>query len=274
MQKIIMYSFTTLLVIFIIGCGGSTKGNTVTQSVVQNSNKAVSVDGLTQLKNTSKLDRLSQSGVNTSYDSASTSKDAQSLCNTGSIEINNNESTKVITGNVSQCTDGSSTLDGSATVKFEGKDNSNITARVTRDISLKDTENSFSIEKDATLNINLSKSSNKNDVDVKTTFKSKINGVAINVSGFSVNVTSDDTEDDKDTLIVKAGEFNIGEYYFQIDESKNNAIDNNGGTIYMTDGAGHKVELVLAENEPAKLKVDENNDGIFTDNEILNLNKQ
>jgi len=279
MKKMSIYSLAALVALVSIGCGGGGNSNIPTQGIVQNNNQAATVSGLNNLKSTSKLDTLSDnSGVKSSFDTASESDteidDTTSLCDTGSIVYNANEATKVITVNADNCSDGSSTLDGAVSVKLEGSDENptGATATVTRDISLNDnTQNSFSIEKDATLNVDFTEVGNKEYTDLETTFKSKVNGVTINVLGLKVKITEEDMggmQDDKSEIDVKSGEFNIGSYYFKIDESKNNTISDNAGTIHMTDGADNGVVLMVEDGELV-LKVDENGDGIYSDNEIV-----
>ncbi len=228
------------------------------------------------------MDALSKnSGVQNSYDTASESdtelEQSDSLCNTGTIDYRADEPTKTMSINAKQCNDGSSTLDGAVSVKLEGSEESPTggTATVTSNISLTDTDNSFSLDKGATLNVALTKEGTNEYTNIETTFKSKVNGVIINASALKVKITDDMDSMQEDTreINVKSGEFNIGSYYFKIDESQSNMITDNGGTIHMTDGAGHKVELIAAADESVKLKVDENGDGTFSEAETLEFSQ-
>ncbi len=276
MKKVSIYSFATLVALVSIGCGGS-NGDAGTPTIVQKNSQAATVSGLSNLKSSSNMDRLSEgSDVKNSFDTVGEidtyPSDDDTLCTSGKIDYTADEPSKTMTMNADKCFDGSSTLDGAVSVKFEGNDESPTagTATVTRNISLTDTDNnSFLLDKGATLNVVLTEAGAKKYIDVETTFKSKVNGVIINASAVKVKITD---ENDKSIVNVKSGEFNIGSYYFKIDESKNNTITDNGGTIHMTDGAGHKVELVT-ENASVKLKVDENGDGTFSDAETLELSQ-
>ena len=278
-------TLVTLSLLTIVNCGGSSKS--IKESIVDANKEQVTISGLKDLRATSKLDNLGNSGMSKTVETASNieSNEANSLCQNGFMHIVQSQNNNVIGFEANNCTDGNSNINGSATVTLTGSDSQNPTAgtlKIKKSLSVKDEQNTFSIEKDGTLTINQDTDiQDTSKIDVMATFKSKINGMAFNVSGLSFNIYQgscefmNNPEDCKEEVFitVNSGEFNVGKYYFKIDTSKTNRLVSNedglkSGTIYLVDGVNHKAEIMI-ENKALIFKIDENGDGTYSNNEII-----
>jgi len=270
MLKILkLASMVSVAAFVLIGCGGS--GEKSKASIVNHSSKAVSVAGLKSLEKTSNIKNLSNSNLKNTAENAEgiKSEDADAQCKTGKIEIQQSETS--LSMNAIECNDGESTVNGALSVKFNQSQTSNSgTLSITRDMTLDDSENAFFIKKGAQLSVNMNQIGETSSIKIMSNFQSALNGITLNCAGLDIDAS---VSDDNIKVTFNAGEFNIAEYYFKIDASEDNSIiinDNvSSGTISMTDGAGHKVELEVSD-AGVVIKIDENGDGIFSENEILN----
>jgi len=172
--------------------------------------------------------------------------------------------------NAVQCNDEESTVDGALSVKFnQSQASTSGTLSITYDMTLDDSDNSFFIKKGAQLNVNMNTVGEISSIKIISNFQSILNGITLNCAGLDIDAR---VFEDNIKATFNAGEFNIAEYYFKIDASEDNSIifDDNvtSGTISMTDGAGHKVRLEVSDTGVV-IKIDENGDGTFSENEIL-----
>jgi len=140
------------------------------------------------------------------------------------------------------------------------------------------------------------------ETTIKGTGTITLNGIKITVAKLLATETEDyqydETESDNDETTYSSVEntavevedalFTFGDYVFTLDKSKNNKAaveiresDSNdedtvhsSGAIHLKDGAGHSIELSFAsEAETVILKVDENGDGTFDNDEILKIDE-
>ncbi len=161
-------------------------------------------------------------------------------------------------------------FNGSARVEMYADGESGGFVEVLTDLTVKDEYFSLFAKKGSNLKINIDGS----NMRLAASFETDINGEAFSASNLSIVATE---SENGATFYIGSGEMVMGEYYFQVDPSHDASttpikMGEDGfisGTIKLLDGAGHKMEIAVVSKDELAMKIDENGDGTFSDNEIL-----
>ncbi|MCF6244067.1 MAG: hypothetical protein L3J43_03445 [Sulfurovum sp.] len=292
LKKVSLYSAVAVTTLLMMGCSGTEKKSIKSVKVVANTNPA-EVAGVKALFEQSKIKNMKDSDLVQSF------KDSMDIELNGVKKISDiekignkicTESGSIIPKTVTvdskdkvtaieklkadQCTDGKSTVNGvvSSTGIIYTDTEKKGTLTFDEDITLSDSEHTIVLKSGGEIQGDAKKSTGIWTSESVSSFESTLNDVIFNVSGLKVKTTSDKNNLKNETIEVLEGSLNLGDYYFTIDNTKANTIEVKDkkatGTIHMKDGAGHKVELVVANNK-VSANIDEDNDGSFSDNEIL-----
>jgi hypothetical protein len=247
-----------LLASAIVGCGGS--GKSSNSSV---SKEPVSVKGLRDLGNSISPERISTKSIKNaqqSYDKHQSDQTDTNQCSQGG---------KILTGGdennmqfiADHCDEGDIYLDGKLSVNETSADSGTIVVDQTTTIKATDQN------RQNTLIINKGSSIIADEKGADIDLDMIVNEKNLNINHLKLSV-----DDAKDSLRFVSGTVQIDKYSFiVVKQLVDFTSDDNGninGLLELKDGAGHKI-LLEAKDQDLLLKVDENNDGKFDDNEIL-----
>ena len=269
------YSFVALATILIIGCGNNDNGEKKTSLV--NNGKPVTIEGLKSFSQKSNIDNISDSKISKTADSVSdaeSSENSNSICQSGSMNFNTDKNQQIVSFTATNCNDGYSTINGSAKMEMYSNDKGGF-VEVLRDLTVKDDYFSLFAKKGSFVKID---ANNKSNIKVTAGFEVDVNGEAFSASNLLVVGSQ---SENKNSFYIASGEMIVGEYYFKVDESYDSSktpfvMDESsyddslkeGGLLKLLDGAGHKIEIEVTATNEVTMRVDENGDGIFSDNEI------
>jgi len=247
-----------LLASAIVGCGGSSKSSNSSVS-----KEAVSVKGLRDLGNSISPERISTQSIKNvqqSYDKNQSDQTDPNQCSQGGkILMGSDENNMQFIAD--HCDEGEIYLDGKLSVNETSDDGGTIVVDQTITIKAKDQN------QQNTLIINKGSSIVVDEKGVDIDLDMRVNGKNLNIDHLKFSVY-----DEKESLKFVSGTVQIDKYTFiVVKQLVDFTSDDNGninGSLELKDGAGHKI-LLEAKNQELLLKVDENNDGRFDDNEIL-----
>lgn len=261
------YSVVVLAALVMIGCGSSPKKKDKESSQgITKTTKAATIAGLQGLGDNANTKNLSNTKIRSSFSKAESSDgEFGSMCQQGTMDINAQESQQKMTFDANNCFDGYTNIDGFAAVEMY-KNESGGFAKILSDLTISDDYFSLIAKKDSWIKLNISQGAN---ITLTAGFQTTINGEKLSADNLKV-VTKEIGEGG--SVHLQSGEFNIGEYYFKVNpETTPIVMGNDGfisGVIKLTDGAGHKVEIATQGKDQIALKIDENGDGVFSENEI------
>ncbi|HIP59741.1 MAG TPA: hypothetical protein EYH01_04840 [Campylobacterales bacterium] len=270
LKNIKNYSVVALATLVIVGCGGGSSSSSGL-SKLENNGKAATIQGLRSLGDSANTDNLSNTKIRSSADSFSSSQDGDdgNICQSGNMDFNTGNNQQTISFNANNCNDGYSTINGSARMEVYAGEKGGF-AEVLTDLTVKDEYFSLFAKKGSNLKLNIDGS----NIRLSASFQTNINGEEFSASNLSIVATE---SENGATFYISSGEMIMGEYYFQVDLSHGASttpiiVSEDGfvsGTIKLLDGAGRKVEIAVVSTDELAMKIDENGDGTFSDNEIL-----
>ncbi len=276
----IKYSIAVVATLAMIGCGGGSSDKK--SENLTHSDKKATISGLRSFgDNVASSDSLENTKISSSlsrYNGSNYDDNRDSMCQSGSLDITPQNNEQKITFVANNCKDGYSTINGSAVLEMNEKTESG-SAKVLSDLSILDEYFSLLIKKDSWVKLE-SNSINDDEIDIKITanFKAVVNDEKFEANNLSFVMQEEEYPDyDKESFYIESGEMLMGEFYFKVDPSHDQsktaiATGENGfisgGVIKLLDGAGHKIEIAVVSKDELALKIDENGDGSFSDNEI------
>jgi len=273
LKKIKFYSIAAVTALFIIGCGGGDSGEKGSLQMISKSTKAVKIDDLRELTADTDFERVKTSNLRSSVESFEKDQNDElngdKICQTGSMDISTQKNRQKIVFDANNCYDGYTTIDGSAEIEIYTGESGGF-AEVLSDLSIKDDYFSLIIKKGSNIKLAVKNDEIKLSADFDTVVNDEI------VSARDLLIIASESENGG-SFYIASGEMSIGEYYFKVDPSfdpaetpivigKDGSV---GGSIHLLDGAGHKIEISATSSGEMVVKVDENGDGTFSENETL-----
>ena len=266
-------AIATLCTLLLVGCGGSEKKDS----------SAATVEGLKSLQNESKVGKvLENRNVNDEVESFT--------CDTGSYNILESMPEQY---QFNKCQKDGIYMNGTITpvLGFNGN-NSDFELSVTADTTFEDVE----VKKGSSIVYDFDEMlQDANFGTLEVDFKVLLNAVAFNVNNLKVEILSSPCGMsaiipdcmEKTSFDFISGSLLLGKNSFDLDSSyeKNSIVLTEmglegGGVIHLLDGANHKVEVAVVESgfnmndNYLTIKIDENGDGVFSANEMLNFEEE
>ncbi len=258
--SIIKYSTLILVTLMILGC--VSESDDKSPNTLQNSTKAVKIADLQNFGNGVEYKNLRHSADTLSKTAQNDTNSG--MCQSGSIDLN------TLSFDANNCDDGYVVIDGSASAQIYPNDRGGF-AQVLRDLSILDGYFSLLVKKDSQIKIDIN---SQNGATITTSFQTEINGDKLSVDNLTMIGMSNDNGG---LFYLSTGEILIDEYYIQVDPAHDGSttpfvLDSSGfksGLMKLLDGAGHKIEIAVVSSDELALRVDENGDGVFSDDEIV-----
>ncbi len=265
LKNIKIYSVVALATLVILGCGSDSDKKSDVTNFVQKSDTKVTMDKLRSLGGDNNISQFTDSGVSRS--ASKFNDDDQNMgFNEECISIKEEGKTSIFSAN--NCNDGDATINGEA--KISGDEN-DITFEILQDFSVADNLFSFSAAKGS----KISMTTTDGTMTFTANFKAIIDNEIFSANNLSIAIAIDETANGG-SFHIKGGEVQAGDFYFKIDPSTTAIVaDSNGlksGTIKLEDGSERKMEIAVATPETISFKIDEDDDGKFSENEITTEN--
>jgi len=265
-KQILKVIVPALVVGTIAGCGGSSGNSKSTSNHPKISKEAVTIDGLKALQSSIKPQKFSTKNVKTlqnSYKADSSSNqdtpNNRSCSQGGNLSFSPNSEIMKISAN--NCKEEGLLIDGALSIDQKSEDSGTIS--VDRTINIVDTTegetNTLVINKGG----KISSDGNNANIDLSM----KVNGTNIDIENLKLSIDKQNQSFGFDDGVVQIDKYS----FIVVDQKEDFKTDKDGnisGLLELKDGAGHKIELE-ATNSALLLKIDENGDGSFSQNEIL-----
>lgn len=258
------FSLAAVAVLVMVGCNSGSKSDSAPSFVTKNSN-AVTISGLQNLGDNVSTDSLKS--VKSTVDKTYSKDDNDDYeyndqpCDSGSMTYTGGEGSSSFSLDAKNCTKDDSTIDGALSASiFESERKASVL--VTRDFTILEDGLNLFLSKDSTLTVN--------NHTIGIDFQSKINNEIVSANNLSIIFTE---KENGATFSLTSGEVNVAGYYFKfVSQVSPFVLGNSGiesGLLKLVDGAGHKVEIFVEAANKVALKIDENGDGFFSEDEIL-----
>ncbi len=272
-SKIKIYSAVTIVALFVGGCGNTNSEAKNPLKKIEKNEKAITINDLRELSTDSGIENIQTSKLRSSALKIEEGKDGDqsgdNICKSGSMDFNTQNNHQKITFKAINCFDGYTTINGLANVEIYSNESGG-KAEVLEDLSIKDNEFSLMLKKGSNINM----TTNKGKTNIKTDFDLVANGKKLSVRNLFLVMKEDESGS---SFYIASGEISTDEYYFKVDPSfdpsKTAIIANENGTvsgaIHLIDGAGHKIEISINTSNRIEIWVDENGDGIRSENEKM-----
>jgi len=258
------FSLAAMAVLVMVGCNSGGKSDSAPAFVTKNSN-AVTINSLQNLGDTVSEDSLKS--VKATADSAYSKDDNSGYeddgrpCDSGSMTFTGDEGSPSFSMDAKNCTKDGSTIDGAFSGTISESDKKAL-AQVSRDFTIVEEGLNLFLAKDSKLTVN--------DHTIGIDFQSRINNETVSANNLSITFTE---RENGATFSFTSGKVNIAEYYFEFVSQVSPFVYGDSGIesglLKLRDGAGHKVEIFVEAVNQVVLKVDENGDGEFSEEETL-----
>jgi len=257
------FSLAAVAVLVMVGCNSGSKSDSAPSFVTKNSN-AVTLGSLQNLGDNVGADSLKsvKSTADNTYskDDSSNSEENDQPCDTGSM-IFTEEGSSSFSMDAKNCTKDGTTINGAFSLSISESDRK-ASAKVTKAFTVVDNGINLFLAKDSKIIVN--------DHTIAIDFQSKINNEEISGNNLSIVFTE---RDNGVTFSFASGVVNVAGYYFEFVSQESPFIIGNmgleSGLLKLKDGAGHKVEIFVEGANQVALSVDENGDGVFSEDEVL-----
>ncbi len=269
------YSLAIIVSFALLGCVDSNKSTKNSDTFERNSN-AVTIESLKSFgtKIETKNLRAPIETLKTQTSMQPNGMQDSKICqNDGTMDFNIQESKNQFSFDANNCTIDQTTINGAITIN-SNQQNQNILIEVIKELTIDDPSSSILIKKGSKLSITLETTTHSFTID--TSFHSIIDNEVLAVNNLVIKGTNKD--DIVNLIYLESGEMLLGNNYLKVDPSYDHSqtpftIDQNGylqsGLMKLLDGASHKIEIAVKSENELEIKVDENGDGNFSDNEIL-----
>ena len=270
------YSLVAITLALLIGCNSNSDGDSSKEDLSKDSNP-VTIENLKIVQNSiNKNTRSSVKSLSTKVSDEEikdpASINSAQICESGSMNFNLQEAQNKFDFEAKECKIEQSTINGA--LKIEGdKNGMNIEIKVTKELSIKDQFFSLLAKKDSHLSI---KSDMQNNITISSSFDLLLDQEEIRVDDFVIKAKENDTSI---SFYMPSGEMRVGKEYLKVDPSydgsKTPFIINDddslvtGGLMKFLDILNHKIEIEAISSNEIEFRVDENGDGVFSENEKL-----
>jgi len=260
-------SLAAVAVLVMVGCNSGSKSSDAPSFVTKNT-QAATIKGLQSLGDTVNSDSFQsvKSTADNTYskDTSGDYIDNGQPCDSGSMTFTGGEDSPSFSLDAKNCTKDGSTINGTLSAS-SSEGTKKASGTVTRDFTIVDEGMNLFLAKNSHVSIN----DHTIDIDVK----SKINNDEVSANNLSVTFTE---SENGATFSFSSGVVNIAGYYFEfVSQVSPFVMGNDGiesGLLKLKDGAGHKVELFVEATNQVALRIDENDDGQFSEEETLRDN--
>jgi len=258
------FSLAAMAVLVMVGCNSGSNDTPKTTSFVEKNAKVATISGVKSIgNNTENISIKSISETSKDLDKRETS--STQLCQSGSMTFTGDGSSDNFSLDASNCKNEDSTINGAFHANIS-KASHTANMEVTRDLSVEDNEGNFLVKKGS----KITASGTDTSALIKADFLLSANGEEIALENLSV--AAEDQANDKISISFRSGKINIAGYYFEfVSQVKPFIVGDDGvesGLLRLQDGAGHKVEIDVESANNVAFKLDENGDGVFSENEI------
>jgi len=257
------FSLAAVAVLMMVGCNSGSKSDSAPSFVTKNS-KAVTIGSLQNLGDTVSTESLKsvKSTADNTYnkDDSSNYEENDQPCDTGSMVFSEVGSSS-FSMDATNCTKDGTIINGAFSLSVSESDRK-ASAKVTKAFTVVDEGTNLFLAKDSKIIVN--------DHTIEIDFQSKINNEEISGNNLSIAFTE---KNNGATFSFTSGVVNVAGYYFEfVSQESPFVLGDYGlesGLLKLKDGAGHKVEIFVEAANQVALKVDENGDGIFSEDEVL-----
>ena len=262
------FSLATVVVLVMVGCNSGSKDGDKEVSFVSKNNKASSISAVKSINNTtinSKSVKSIEDSAKSTYEKRDngTSGNVDALCQSGTMDVHEDSvGNGTFSIDAKNCVQGNSRINGAFSMKVSD-DEKSASAEVTRRLNVEEGSDSFTVEQGSKFTMA--------DNAIYADFKATLNGELLAANNIKATFV---TNGENEEISFSSGALNIAGYYFEfvsqdVPFSGEETLDK--GHLTLKDGAGHKVVVSVESPDNIALKIDENNDGDFSEAEIFRI---